>query len=253
MNSGMSARTHRTIRSVLAIAVAAFWRVLISSPRVMAGELPLVDQGTRPGLEFHVVADDVPPEKYQQLALRLRQSGPLAAGDATLQWFAVSRTAGFNPRTEQYQQTPFVLLWVTPENSLDHQAGFGPWGVKVAHEEVISTGETVVAFELDSSGREYFSTLTAKSRHRPLAIVVDGKVISAPTVQSRINGSGTISGGANGFTPQELSDLVAALNRGDTKHAFGDPLLRIVITAGVVSGVVAVMVLWFRRAPAAAT
>ena len=45
---------------------------------------------------------------------------------------------------------------------------------------------------------------------RPLAIVLDNRVMSAPTIQGRITDSGQITG----ITPQEMHDLVLTLKSG---------------------------------------
>ena len=47
-----------------------------------------------------------------------------------------------------------------------------------------------------------------------MAVVLDGKVISAPTIQAVITNSGTIDGGCNGFTADELDYLVSTLSAG---------------------------------------
>jgi SecD/SecF fusion protein len=47
-----------------------------------------------------------------------------------------------------------------------------------------------------------------------MAIVLDGKVISAPSIRSQINGSGQIDGGSSGFSRSELDYLVSTLSAG---------------------------------------
>ncbi|MFA6193702.1 MAG: protein translocase subunit SecD [Parcubacteria group bacterium] len=74
------------------------------------------------------------------------------------------------------------------------------------------TGQWEVSFELDGEGAKIFSDLTKENIGKPIAIVLDGDVISAPTVQSHIvDGKGVISGN---FTPQEAKDLSQRLNEG---------------------------------------
>jgi len=59
--------------------------------------------------------------------------------------------------------------------------------------------QPVVNFELDTDGARRFSSLTGKHIGDPLAIVLDGRVESAPTIQSRIgkNGQITLGGSAD--------------------------------------------------------
>ena len=74
------------------------------------------------------------------------------------------------------------------------------------------TNETVVSFTLDRVGAKRFGKATSKNVGRQLAIVLDGKIISAPVIQdSIVSGSGQISGG---FTFQSATDLALLLRSG---------------------------------------
>jgi len=72
--------------------------------------------------------------------------------------------------------------------------------------------EAVINFTLNSQGAEIFGDFTGKNIGNRLAIVLDGKVYSAPVIRERIGGgSGQISGG---FSVEEASDLAIALRSG---------------------------------------
>ena len=74
------------------------------------------------------------------------------------------------------------------------------------------TNETVVSFTLDRIGAKRFGKATSTGIGKQLAIVLDGKIISAPTIQDTIaSGSGQISGG---FTFQSATDLALLLRSG---------------------------------------
>ena len=74
------------------------------------------------------------------------------------------------------------------------------------------TNETVVTFDFDRVGAKRFGRATSKGIGKRLAIVLDGKVISAPVIQEAIvAGSGQISGG---FTFQSATDLALLLRSG---------------------------------------
>ena len=71
------------------------------------------------------------------------------------------------------------------------------------------TNETVVSFNLDRVGAKKFGKATSSSVGRTLAIVLDGKIISAPVIREPIvGGSGQISGN---FTFQSATDLALLL------------------------------------------
>ncbi len=74
------------------------------------------------------------------------------------------------------------------------------------------TGQPVVTFRFDTVGAKRFGDVTSRNVGRPFAIVLDGRVISAPVIQEAIlGGTGQISGG---FTTAEANDLALLLRAG---------------------------------------
>ncbi len=74
------------------------------------------------------------------------------------------------------------------------------------------SNETVVSFTLDRVGAKRFGKATTSGIGKRLAIVLDGKVISAPVIRDAIvSGSGQISGN---FTFQSATDLSLLLRSG---------------------------------------
>lgn len=83
----------------------------------------------------------------------------------------------------------------------DASAGFDP-----------QTREPVVNFRFDRTGAREFGAITQANVGQPFAIVLDGKVLSAPVIREPITGgSGQISGS---FTVQEAGTLSALLRAG---------------------------------------
>ena len=73
--------------------------------------------------------------------------------------------------------------------------------------------ETVVLFTLDRVGAKKFGKATTSGVGKRLAIILDGVVISAPTIQEPIvTGTGQITGD---FTFQSATDLALLLRSGD--------------------------------------
>jgi preprotein translocase subunit SecD len=68
-----------------------------------------------------------------------------------------------------------------------------------------------VSFSLNADGARKFGAATEANIGKQLAIVLDGRVFSAPTIQSRISDEGRISGQ---FTQQEAQDLSLVLRSG---------------------------------------
>lgn len=74
------------------------------------------------------------------------------------------------------------------------------------------TNETVVVFNLDRVGAKKFGKATSNNVGRQLAIILDKKIISAPTISEAIvGGSGQITGN---FTFQSATDLSLLLRSG---------------------------------------
>ncbi len=73
-------------------------------------------------------------------------------------------------------------------------------------------GRPIVEFKLNDAGGKKFGILTGDNIHRQLAIILDQRVYSAPTIQGRIpGGSGIITGS---FTDEEARDLALVLRAG---------------------------------------
>jgi SecD/SecF fusion protein len=116
----------------------------------------------------------------------------------------------------------------------DASAGFDP-----------ETREPVVNFRFDRTGAREFAAITEANVGKPFAIVLDGKVLSAPVIREPIlGGSGQISGH---FTVQEAGTLSALLRSGALpakltvieERSVGADLGSDVIQKGVYAGVAA--------------
>jgi preprotein translocase subunit SecD len=71
-----------------------------------------------------------------------------------------------------------------------------------------------VSFSLNATGAQKFGNFTQENIGKPLAIVLDSQVVSAPTINSRITDSGQITGGGAGFSLEEAKDLAIVLKSG---------------------------------------
>ena len=103
------------------------------------------------------------------------------------------------------------------------------------------TNETVVSFSLDRVGAKKFGKATSSGVGKRLAIILDGKIISAPEVREPIvGGNGQISGN---FTFQSATDLALLLRSGALpaplniieERTVGPDLGKDSINAGIIS------------------
>lgn len=107
---------------------------------------------------------------------------------------------------EFWDQTGKVL--VTGKNLKDAQA------------QVQSGGQgATVNLEFDNEGSKLFAAATAANVGKPISIVLDGKIIQAPTVDEPIpNGKAEIRGS---YTAKEAQDLAVLLRSGALPVSFG--------------------------------
>jgi preprotein translocase subunit SecD len=84
--------------------------------------------------------------------------------------------------------------------------------LKGAWPTVDSYGNPAVDIEFSSNGGRIFAEVTSRNVGKPIAIMLDKKIISAPNVHEPIpNGKGIISGS---FSADEMHDLVIKLKAG---------------------------------------
>ena len=144
------------------------------------------------------------------LELKIVQAGPVATRDAALQAFG-----GVLPSTLE------ILESSKPEASgtksyyvVNKVAGVTGRDLKTAGVTRDQNGRPAVSFNLNAAGAEKFGRLTSANINRPLAIVLDGTVVSAPNINETIRDNGIITGGGAGFVPEEARELALVLKSG---------------------------------------
>jgi preprotein translocase subunit SecD len=83
--------------------------------------------------------------------------------------------------------------------------------LRSARASVDENNRPAVSFTLSNEGGRKFGKVSGENIGRQLAIILDGRVQSAPTLETRINSEGRITGS---FTPEEVSDLSLKLRSG---------------------------------------
>ncbi|MBZ0273344.1 protein translocase subunit SecD [bacterium] len=132
-----------------------------------------------------------------------------------------------------------------------------------ARRSVDNLQRPAVSFQFGSGGAKQFAELTGANIGKPLVILLDDKVVSAPNVQSRIFAHGQITGD---FTNDEARDLAIVLRAGslpvpveiEEERTVGPTLGEDSIKKGFLSfivggaAVVIFMIIYYRRAGAIA-
>lgn len=157
---------------------------------------------------------------------RLEDRGPRVEAGDTMRWVEAARPEEFgrfhpmfSPRgsTKQY-----VLVWAEPGRQMVNGEGLPKWALEAAYPTRSQFGSPEVGFTFDPVGAKLFSDLTGANIGKPLAIVLDDKLISAPNINSQIGRSGVIQGGEKGFTNEELRYLISTLSAGSLPAQLAD-------------------------------
>ncbi|MCH2147890.1 MAG: protein translocase subunit SecD [Phycisphaerales bacterium] len=104
----------------------------------------------------------------------------------------------------------YLLLYTSSPKSLTHD-GSADWTVESTSRSADGFGRPAVAFRLDQAGGQGMSKLTQPHVGSPMAIVLDGKVYTAPTLQSHISNNGQITGS---FSDGDIDYLIRVLASG---------------------------------------
>jgi hypothetical protein len=113
--------------------------------------------------------------------------------------------------TGEYEGQKYVLVSDKPAETMLRGEGKNAWGLAKVYATTEGLGQPAVGFELDDRGAELFAAFTKANVGNALAVVVDGRVVSAPVLRSSLGKQGTITGR---FTAQEVAALVQALKAG---------------------------------------
>ncbi len=104
----------------------------------------------------------------------------------------------------------YLLLYITPDKSMTHD-GDSDWAIIRTFATVDNLGRNAVGFGLDGPGGRRMNRLTGPNIREPMAILLDGQVYSAPTINQAISENGIIQGN---FSRAEIDYLTRVLAAG---------------------------------------
>ncbi|MFW6059570.1 MAG: protein translocase subunit SecD [Phycisphaeraceae bacterium] len=185
-------------------------------------------------LEFRIAATPgEEPQNAQEYRQQLEEQGPRAGRTRPWRWFPIDDVDQFaadreekeqladNPEAfftnyglvgQEYGGEYYVLLANTDALALTRDDP--DWELTNAYRTTDQLGGSALGFSLNAPGGRMMGQLTGPNQGKPMAILLDNQVISAPNLRSRITDSGQITGGAGGFTEQELNYLLRTLQAG---------------------------------------
>ena len=196
-------------------------------------------------LEFRIAVQTARPEGINPDDLRqqLIERGPDSIDSMVARWYPINDlkqwydgldelaalerdprsffAAGRGLVAEAYEGQHYLLLYTGARKSMTHK-GDRAWSLESARRSVDQLGRPAVEFRLDTPGGALMGRLTGPHVGHPMAIVLDGQVFSAPTLQSQIQNTGIITGN---FSQSEISYLIRVLAAGSLEARLSkDPI-----------------------------
>ncbi len=166
-------------------------------------------------LSFHIMADDAPSDRADELRARLAREGPRYRPGEDLKWVRFDRqddAPGTPGRAlGEYNGELYGLVWMTPQNAMLPRQDL-KWSLANAYptSQPDRPGQ-IVGFEFDPVGGRLFSEMTGRHKGRLLTAVLDEKIISTATIQSQIDRQGVITGS---FSAAKLNYLIRTFKAG---------------------------------------
>lgn len=186
-------------------------------------------------LQFHVAVQATEPGfNFQQLREQLQERGPRNIDAPNVSWFPIQSVkawadspqrlaqlqadpisyfrnyAGEGFVAAEYQGEYYLLLYTSEDKSITHDRGID-WSVQRTNRAQDSLGRPAVSFTLDATGGQLMRGMTSRNVDRPMAIVLDGQVYSAPNINEAIGSNGIIQGS---FSPDDIDYLMRVLAAG---------------------------------------
>jgi SecD/SecF fusion protein len=184
-------------------------------------------------LDFHIAVrpSTAAGVNINQLRAQLLERGPTGVESNIARWFPINDlkqfyekpvhleslradpVAYFDARDlagAEYDGKYYLLLYTTDAKAITHQPG-EKWSVVNTFRTTDDFGRTAVGFRLDDAGGNRMSALTGRHVGEPMAIVLDGEVYTAPTLDGQIGKQGVITGS---FSEQDLTYLIRVLAAG---------------------------------------
>lgn len=140
---------------------------------------------------------------------------------AEIRWFAPDDSEGSEATVNLASYTVDGAIPLLMQDALRPELNnetdsweFSGGGLDYAGPSMGNKGFPVVAFEFKTHRKTAFSDFTEEYKNRMMAIVLNGKVFSAPNINDRLPGGGVIEGGMGGFSQDEVMSLVTVLRTG---------------------------------------
>ncbi len=194
-------------------------------------------------LEFRIAATvDNPAVDAEAYRRQLAESGPRAGRDKPWRWFEIDDVTEYISEPEIRAQLPedpegilastygvvgdayaggyYILLGNTTQNSITRANQ--DWELSSVTRGRDNLGRNAIDFKMNAVGGALMGQVTGAHVGKPMAILLDNRVISSPNIKTKIRGSGQITGGAGGFSEDEMDYMLRTLKAGAVEGQLGD-------------------------------
>jgi len=112
----------------------------------------------------------------------------------------------------------YILLHDEAGLRLTKAEGNGEWALDNAFTSSDEFGRPAIGFRMDPRGATLLGEMTGNNVQRPMAVLLDGRVYTVATINSRISSSGVITGT---YSAEELGYIIKTLNAGSLSAKLG--------------------------------
>jgi len=218
-------------------------------------------------LTFRIAPEPGEVEDVETLRRELQERGPSAGRTAEVRWFPLDDITTWYDSVEQQRalrRDPagwfasrgyigaerdgvyYMLLYDVP--GLRLTPAEGDWSLTSAFRTTDDLGKPAIGFRMDTVGARLLGELTGENVNRPMAVLLDDRVYTAPNLQSRISTQGVITGN---FPAREIEYLVRTLSAGSLQaklspeplsmHGIGPELGADNVRSGFMSALIALI------------
>jgi len=194
-------------------------------------------------LEMRIAAvPNQEPVDWPGYVQQLDEEGPKAGSDRPWKWYEIQDIEVFADRDlellQQFRDAPesftpwaarnrgligsvyggryYVLLADTEQLAMTREQ---EWALASVSRSSDTLGRPAVGFRMNALGAQRLGALTGPNVGRQMAVLLDNKVVTAPTLQSRLTDGGVITGK---FSNEEFEYLVRTIRGGAIEGQLGD-------------------------------
>lgn len=172
-------------------------------------------------------------------SIDLRQFDVTGSNNVVYRWYPYSQRA--IDEGSASRDFPFALVTIDPAQEITGR------DLENVFPDTDRRGMNAIGFRMKPDRADAFGEFTGSHINRSMAIVLDGEINSAASLNSRIDSQGIIEGGARGFPEETVKRYIATLRSGSlevkpqlqSKATIGPTLGEAAISRGLLSGAIA--------------